>query len=147
MRAHRVGGDAVTIAAEAAAQVADHRGDLVGIEGLGKRRHDRRARVAGGAWRAATEQHGIDGVDRVRREHRDRARQRHAGAIKAKAYIMPGSTDLYFPPEDSEAEVANMPNAKFIPIKSIWGHFAGGPGTSKDDVAFLDEKLKELLAS
>jgi homoserine O-acetyltransferase len=67
-------------------------------------------------------------------------------AIKAKAYVMPGSTDLYFPPEDSENEVAHMPNAKFIPIKSIWGHFAGGPGTSKEDVAYLDQKLKELLA-
>lgn len=69
------------------------------------------------------------------------------GAIKAKAYVMPGSTDLYFPPEDSENEVAHMPNAKFIPIKSIWGHFAGGPGTSKEDVAYLDQKLKELLAA
>jgi homoserine O-acetyltransferase/O-succinyltransferase len=69
------------------------------------------------------------------------------GAIKAKTYVMPGHTDLYFPPEDSEFEVANMPNAKFIPIPSIWGHFAGGPGTNPVDVAFLDEKLKELLAS
>jgi homoserine O-acetyltransferase len=69
------------------------------------------------------------------------------GAIKAKAYVMPGSTDLYFPPEDSENEVAHMPNATFVPIKSIWGHFAGGPGTSKEDVAYLDTKLKELLSS
>ena len=69
------------------------------------------------------------------------------GAIKTKAYVMPGSTDLYFPPEDSENEVAHMPNAKFVPIKSIWGHFAGGPGTSKEDVAYLDNKLKELLSS
>lgn len=69
------------------------------------------------------------------------------GAIKAKAYVMPGATDLYFPPADSEFEVANMPNAKFIPIPSIWGHFAGGPGTNPVDVKFLDEKLKELLAS
>jgi homoserine O-acetyltransferase len=69
------------------------------------------------------------------------------GAIKAKAYVMPGSTDLYFPPEDSEIEVANMPNAKLIPIPSIWGHFAGGPGTNPEDVQFLDAKVKELLAS
>ncbi|MGO4843595.1 hypothetical protein AB4144_66100, partial [Rhizobiaceae sp. 2RAB30] len=67
--------------------------------------------------------------------------------IKVKAYVMPGRTDLYFPPEDSEFEVANMPNAEFIPFESIWGHFAGGPGTSPDDVKFLDGKLKELLAS
>lgn len=68
-------------------------------------------------------------------------------AIKAKAYVMPGRTDLYFPPEDSENEVANMPNATYVPIPSIWGHFAGGPGTNPVDVKFLDDKLKELLAS
>lgn len=68
-------------------------------------------------------------------------------AIKAKTYVMPGQTDLYFPPEDSENEVANMPNAKFVPVPSIWGHFAGGPGTNPVDVAFIDGKLKELLAS
>jgi homoserine O-acetyltransferase len=69
------------------------------------------------------------------------------GAIKAKAYVMPGETDLYFPPEDSQFEVKHMPNAAFIPFRSIWGHFAGGPGTSVEDVKFLDGKLKELLAS
>jgi homoserine O-acetyltransferase len=40
-----------------------------------------------------------------------------------------------------------MPNAKLIPLPSVWGHFAGGPGTNPDDVAFLDSKIKELLAS
>jgi homoserine O-acetyltransferase len=69
------------------------------------------------------------------------------GAIKAKAYVMPGQTDLYFPPEDSQFEVDHMPNATFITIPSVWGHFAGGPGTNPDDVRFLDKKLKELLAS
>ncbi|HTJ27119.1 MAG TPA: alpha/beta fold hydrolase [Candidatus Limnocylindria bacterium] len=68
------------------------------------------------------------------------------GAITARAYVMPGQTDLYFPPEDSAFEVQHMPNAELIPIPSIWGHFAGGPGTSPADVAFVDAKLKELLA-
>lgn len=67
------------------------------------------------------------------------------GAIKAKAYVMPGQTDLYFPPEDSQFEVAHMPNAQYVPIPSTWGHFAGGPGLSPDDVTFIDGKLKELL--
>jgi len=67
------------------------------------------------------------------------------GAIKAKAYVMPGQTDLYFPVADSEIEVANMPNAVLIPVPSIWGHFAGGPGINPDDVKFIDDKLKELL--
>ena len=69
------------------------------------------------------------------------------GAIRAKTYVMPGQTDLYFPPEDSRNEVDNMPNARFVPIPSIWGHFAGGPGTNPVDIKFLDDKLKELLAS
>jgi homoserine O-acetyltransferase len=69
------------------------------------------------------------------------------GAIKAKAYVMPGQTDLYFPVADSENEVANMPNATLVPVPSVWGHFAGGPGTNPKDVDFIDAKLKELLAS
>ena len=68
-------------------------------------------------------------------------------SIKAKAIVMPGKYDLYFPPEDSEYEVAHMPNAKFLPVPSIWGHFAGGPGTNPDDVKFLDNALKDLLRS
>ncbi len=63
-------------------------------------------------------------------------------AIKAKTYVMPGQTDLYFPPEDSENEVANMPNAKFVPVPSIWGHFAGGPGTNPVDVGFIDTEAQ-----
>ncbi len=73
--------------------------------------------------------------------------RRALAAIKAKAFVMPGQTDLYFPPEDSEIEVAHMPNARLITIPSVWGHFAGGPGTNPVDVAFIDAKLKELLES
>ena len=72
---------------------------------------------------------------------------RALGAIKAKAIVMPGQTDLYFPPEDSEYEVSKMPNAELRPMPSIWGHFAGGPGLNPADVDFLDNALKELLAS
>jgi homoserine O-acetyltransferase/O-succinyltransferase len=69
------------------------------------------------------------------------------GAITAKAFVMPGQTDLYFPPEDSQYEVSKMRNAEYRPIPSIWGHFAGGPGMNPVDVKFLDDSLKELLAS
>ena len=68
------------------------------------------------------------------------------GAIRAKAIVMPGQTDLYFPPEDSAYEVAHMASAELRPMPSIWGHFAGGPGLNPDDVQFLDRALKELLA-
>ena len=68
------------------------------------------------------------------------------GAIKAKAIVMPAEMDLYFPPEDNEYEVKFMPNAEFRVIKSVWGHFAGG-GMNADDTRFIDDSIKELLAS
>ncbi len=68
------------------------------------------------------------------------------GAIEAKAIVMPGETDLYFTPEDSEYEVRRMPNAELRPIPSIWGHFAGS-GRNLADVRYIDDALRELLAS
>ena len=32
---------------------------------------------------------------------------------------------------------------QMIPFPSIWGHWAGGPGDSKEDVKWLDGKLQE----
>ncbi|KAI1146743.1 Alpha/Beta hydrolase protein [Nemania diffusa] len=68
-------------------------------------------------------------------------------SIKAKTLVLPGKTDLYFPPEDSEYEVASMSSGigKCIAFPSIWGHWAGGPGSSKEDVKWLDEKLKAFF--
>jgi len=68
-------------------------------------------------------------------------------SIKARAIVMPGRTDLYFPPEDNEIEVALMPNAEFRPIESIWGHLAGGPGFNPADSNFVDDALREILAN
>lgn len=68
------------------------------------------------------------------------------GAIKAKAFVMPGSKDLYFPPEDNAYEVKFMPNAELRVIESLWGHFAGG-GINPVDTQFIDQHIKELLAS
>jgi homoserine O-acetyltransferase/O-succinyltransferase len=67
-------------------------------------------------------------------------------SIKAKAIVMPAEMDLYFPPEDNEYEVKFMPNAELKVIKSVWGHFAGG-GANAEDTKFIDDHLKELLAS
>jgi len=66
--------------------------------------------------------------------------------IKAKTLVLPGKTDLYFPPEDSGYEVSNMKEGvgKLDVFPSIWGHWAGGPGDSKEDVKWLDEKLREI---
>lgn len=66
-------------------------------------------------------------------------------SIKALAFIMPGSTDLFCTADDNEYEARLIPNAVFKPIKSIWGHFAGR-GINGADNAFIDDNLKSLLA-
>lgn len=83
--------------------------------------------------------------------------------IKAKTLVLPGQTDLYFPqvslglysdatadgsrPEDSQIEVDHMrPGVgKMEPIPSVWGHWAGGPGQSVDDVRWLDTRLNTFF--
>jgi len=71
---------------------------------------------------------------------------RALGAITARATIMPSRTDLYFTPEDSEMETAQMPNAQFHPIDSIWGHRAGNPALNPDDETTLRQAVAGLLA-
>jgi homoserine O-acetyltransferase len=68
--------------------------------------------------------------------------------IKAKALVLPAKTDLYFPPEDSEIEVQSMrPGIGELKVfPTIWGHWAGGPGGSPDDVKWLDDNLREFFA-
>ncbi len=68
------------------------------------------------------------------------------GAITARALVMPSRTDLYFTPEDSEIETAQMPNAEFRPIESIWGHRAGNPLLNPADEAVLRQAVADLLA-
>ncbi|QOF78753.1 alpha/beta fold hydrolase [Variovorax sp. 38R] len=68
------------------------------------------------------------------------------GAIQARALVMPAERDLYFPVADNEWEVSHMPNAECRPIPGVWGHFAGG-GSSPVDTRFIDNALKELLAT
>jgi homoserine O-acetyltransferase len=65
-------------------------------------------------------------------------------AITARAIVMPGQTDLYFPPQDNFYEVARMPNAECRPIPSIWGHCAG-LGVNPEDTRFIDSALRSLL--
>ncbi len=67
-------------------------------------------------------------------------------SITARAILMPGATDLYFPLEDSELEVRGMPNAELRPIPSIWGHYAGG-GRDPAATRFIDAVLRDLLAA
>jgi homoserine O-acetyltransferase len=68
-------------------------------------------------------------------------------AIRARALIMPGETDLYFQVEDNRREVAQMANARLLPIPSAWGHRAGLPVFDRADDRFIEEALKSLLAA
>ena len=70
---------------------------------------------------------------------------RALAAIKARAIVMPCQTDLYFPPEDSEIEVAHMSDAELRVIPSIWGLMAGS-GLNPADATFIDTALGDLLA-
>jgi homoserine O-acetyltransferase len=72
---------------------------------------------------------------------------RALGAIRARAIIMPSTTDLYFTLADSEAETRLMPNAELLPICSDWGHRAGNPLQCPEDEAALRRAVHALLAS
>ncbi len=67
-------------------------------------------------------------------------------AIRARAIVVPCSTDLYFPPEDSAIEVEHMPNAELRVYDSPWGHCVATPGRDAAFNAFLDDCVGELLA-
>jgi homoserine O-acetyltransferase len=67
-------------------------------------------------------------------------------SIKARTLVMPAEKDLYFPPEDEEYAVQYIPNGELRVIPGVWGHFAGG-GANPVDTKFIDDALKELLAS
>ncbi|WP_067450526.1 alpha/beta fold hydrolase [Actinomadura macra] len=66
-------------------------------------------------------------------------------SIKARALVMPGEKDLYFPPEDEAWAVQHIPEAELRVIPGVWGHFAGH-GSNPEDTAFIDAALTELLA-
>jgi homoserine O-acetyltransferase len=66
-------------------------------------------------------------------------------AIRAPVLLMPGRTDLYFPPEDAALEARILPDARRVVIPSDWGHYAGG-ARNPVDIAFVDAQLRGLLA-
>jgi homoserine O-acetyltransferase/O-succinyltransferase len=67
------------------------------------------------------------------------------GAIQAKTLVMPATTDLYFTPEDCQAEARLIPKAQYLHIPSIWGHRAGNPYQNPQDEAFIREAVRGLL--
>ena len=68
------------------------------------------------------------------------------GSIRAKAAVMASQTDLYFTPDDVQADAALIPGARFRVIPSLWGHMAGS-GLNAADAAFIQQEIRALLAS
>ena len=69
------------------------------------------------------------------------------GAIRARALVMPCETDCYFTVEDNRREVMHMANAQLRPIPSLWGHRAGNPMQSPEDLKFINAALFDMLTS
>lgn len=67
-------------------------------------------------------------------------------AIKARAILMPCTSDLYFPPEDNAIEAELMANVRFAPHHSPWGHCAASPGNDAEFTAALDRNIRHLLS-
>lgn len=66
-------------------------------------------------------------------------------SVQARVLVMPCRTDLYFLLEDAEEEARYLRHGLFMPIESIWGHWAGC-GINEPDRHFIDTAIKELLA-
>ncbi|HEX4023976.1 MAG TPA: alpha/beta fold hydrolase [Steroidobacteraceae bacterium] len=65
-------------------------------------------------------------------------------AISARGLIMPCDTDLYFRAEDSEADAALLSDCEFEPIRSDFGHAAGG-GFDAAAVRLLNARIRRFL--
>jgi homoserine O-acetyltransferase len=70
---------------------------------------------------------------------------RALGAISARTLLMPVDQDLYFHPDDSRLEVAQLARGELRVIESSWGHIAGGPDRNPRASALIDQAIRELL--
>jgi homoserine O-acetyltransferase len=66
-------------------------------------------------------------------------------SIRCPVLSMPGSKDLYFPPEDEGWAAKLIPGGEVRVIESVYGHFAG-LGFYEPDNEFVDAGLRDLLA-
>ncbi len=67
------------------------------------------------------------------------------GSIRARCAVVAGSHDLYFTPEDVEADAAAIPGAWFHVIASHLGHRAGNPHSSPAEQQQLRSIVDHLL--
>ena len=68
------------------------------------------------------------------------------GRVKAKVFVMPISTDQFFPVEDCRLEQQMIPGSELRVLESDWGHF-GLFSVEPSYAEQLDKNLRELLAT
>jgi homoserine O-acetyltransferase len=69
------------------------------------------------------------------------------GRIGARTAVVAGSHDLYFTPDDMEADAEAIPGASFHRIPSELGHRAGNPHSSPGEQQALRRIVAQLLDS
>ena len=65
--------------------------------------------------------------------------------ISAKVLYIPCETDMYFHIDAMAHEAEFLKNGRFLPLKSDWGHLAGG-GFAPQDAKFLNAAIHNFLA-
>jgi homoserine O-acetyltransferase len=65
-------------------------------------------------------------------------------SIKAKAILMNAPDDLYNPTEEAAEAAKYIPDARYVVIPSLQGHFAGAPAKTAD-VEFQNRTITEFL--
>jgi homoserine O-acetyltransferase len=66
-------------------------------------------------------------------------------SIRARAVVMPSTTDAYFTAADSAVEAALMPSAELRPLVSELGHIAGRPGVRAAETHTIARAVRDLL--
>jgi homoserine O-acetyltransferase/O-succinyltransferase len=64
----------------------------------------------------------------------------------ARFFVSPFSEDLFFPPEDCQADAAAIPKGEFRPIETPMGHF-GMFCLRPEDQQAIDAVIAEVLAA
>ena len=66
--------------------------------------------------------------------------------IEANVVLMPGSNDLYFPPEENLEEAKFLKKGRVEIIPSNYGHYAGA-GKCKEDLDLVNSQISNLLSN
>ena len=68
-------------------------------------------------------------------------------SITAKVLLMPSATDLYFQTDDNREELPHLRHGTLAEIPTVWGHRGGNPRGIAEETAFINDRVKALLAS